>query len=164
MPPMKRLLPILCLIVATTAAAQQPAVVYSDKIADLAGTWVLDPMRTVGGICGVSIESELVLEASADAVTVRKGRFLGRFPFAESTGNIAQEMVAGMDAGWLALTTTTERSQGFANIMRDVFILNRDRTQLTVWRTLNVRRPDGAPDKIDCGNHVAMVYRRQRSD
>src|SRR4051794_22112979 len=109
MRPMKRLLPIVCLIVATTAAAQQPAVIYTDKIADLAGTWVLDPTRTVGGICGVSIESELVLETSADVVTVRKGRFLGRFPFAESTGNIAQQTAVGMDAGWLALTTTTER-------------------------------------------------------
>jgi hypothetical protein len=159
---MKRLLPVLCLIVATTAAAQQPAVIYTDKISDLGGSWVLDPSRTVGGICGVSIENELVLDVAPDAVTVRKGRFLGRFAFAEPAAIVGQQTVTGMDAGWLALTTTTERSQGFANIMKDVFILNRDRSELTVWRTLNVRRPDGAPDKIDCGNHVAMVYRLQR--
>ena len=157
---MKRLLPVLCLIVAGTAAAQQPTVIYTDKISDLAGSWALDPGRTVGGICGVSIESELVFELAPDAVTVRTGRFRGRFPFGEPAAIVGQQTVTGMDAGWLTLTTTTERSQGFANIMKDVFILNRDRSQLTVWRTLNVRRSDGAPDKIDCGNHVAMVYRR----
>jgi hypothetical protein len=158
---MKHLLPVLCLIVASTAGAQQQAVIYTDKISDLAGSWKLDVSRTVGGICGVSIDTELVLEVAPDAVTVRKGRFPGRFPFAEPTAIVGRQTVTGMDAGWLALTTITERSQGFANILRDVFILNRDRSQLTVWRTLNVRRPDGAPDKIDCGNHVTMVYRRQ---
>ena len=44
----------------------------------------------------------------------------------------------------------------------DLFILNRDRTELTVWRTLNVVMPDGSSGKNDCGNRVAVVYVRQR--
>jgi hypothetical protein len=33
--------------------------------------------------------------------------------------------------------------------------------ELTVWRTLNVTRPDGSQGKIDCGNHHAIVYSRK---
>jgi len=39
--------------------------------------------------------------------------------------------------------------------------VNKNGDELTVWRTLNVRRPDGLPDKIDCGNHHAIVYSRR---
>src|SRR5215207_7501477 len=56
---------------------------------------------------------------------------------------------ASTDAGWLAVTTTRERNGGFANVMREVYILSKNGDELTVWRTLNVRRPDGLPDKID---------------
>jgi hypothetical protein len=69
--------------------------------------------------------------------------------------------VASSDAGWLAVTTTRERGGGFANVMREVYILDKSRDELTVWRTLNVRRSDGLPDKIDCGNHHAIVYSRK---
>ena len=70
-------------------------------------------------------------------------------------------VVAATDAGWLKLTMTQPRNGGFVNVMREVYILNRDRSELTLWRTLNVVRPDGLPDKIDCGNHAAIVYMRQ---
>ena len=36
-----------------------------------------------------------------------------------------------------------------------------DRDELNVWRTVNVRGSDDPPDKIDCGNHHAIVYARQ---
>jgi hypothetical protein len=55
----------------------------------------------------------------------------------------------------------TRERNGFANVMREVYILNANRDELTIWRTLNVRQPDGLPGKIDCGNHHAIVYLRK---
>ena len=69
--------------------------------------------------------------------------------------------VATTDAGWLKLTLTTPRNGGFANVMQEIYILNRDHSEITLWRTLNVRMPDGSSGKIDCGNRAAVVYRRQ---
>src|SRR5688572_7418229 len=68
---------------------------------------------------------------------------------------------ATTDAGWLAITTIQQRNVGVADVMREVYILNKNGDELTVWRTLNVRRPGGLPDKIDCGNHHAIVYSRK---
>ena len=51
------------------------------------------------------------------------------------------------DACWSKLTMTQARNGGYANVMRDVFILNHDRSELTLWRTLNVVRPDGLPEQ-----------------
>ena len=65
---------------------------------------------------------------------------------------------AALDAGWLAVTTRRERGGG-ANVMREVYIALKG--ELTIWRTLNVELPDGSQGKIDCGNHHAIVYRRQ---
>jgi hypothetical protein len=68
---------------------------------------------------------------------------------------------ASTDAGWFAVTMKRQRNGGFVNMMREVYILNQDRSELTVWRTLNVTMPDGLQGKIDCGNHHAIVYARQ---
>jgi hypothetical protein len=72
-----------------------------------------------------------------------------------------QTVVAAIDAGWLKLTMTQPRNGGFANVMQEVYILNRDRTELTVWRTLNTVTPDGSSGKIDCGNRAAIVFTRR---
>jgi hypothetical protein len=61
----------------------------------------------------------------------------------------------------LKVTMTTPRNGDYANVMQAIYILSRDRTELTLWRTLSVRMPDGASGKIDCGNRSAVVYRRQ---
>lgn len=57
---------------------------------------------------------------------------------------------------------TRKRPDGFANVMREVYILNGTGDELTVWRTLNVRTPDGGSGRIDCGNHHAIVYSRKQ--
>jgi hypothetical protein len=119
------------LLFAAGAWAQVP-VALSDKVTDLAGEWTRDPSRGTGGICGVAAGDTIVFA-----------------------------MVAAIDAGWLTLTMTQPRNGGFANVMQEVYILNRDRSELTVWRTLNTVRPDGSSGKIDCGNRAAIVYRRQ---
>ena len=53
---------------------------------------------------------------------------------------------ASTDAGWLAITTIQQRNVGVANVMREVYILNKNGDELTVWRTLNVSRPGGLDD------------------
>ena len=79
----------------------------------------------------------------------------------ETTLTDGRTATAAPDAGWLAVTMTRERNGGFANVMREVYILNKNGDELTVWRTLNVRLPDGSQGKIDCGNHHAIVYSRK---
>lgn len=68
---------------------------------------------------------------------------------------------AGHDAGWLAITMTLPRIGASTLVMREVYILNKNRDELTVWRTLNGIFPDGSQGKIDCGNHHAIVYSRK---
>jgi hypothetical protein len=151
---------VLLGILVTSLSAQQLAFPITDKITGLAGTWTRDPSRGTGGICGVSEAATLRFELQPDAISVM-GRSHWQIPLTGAATSGDGLAVASTDAGWLKVTTTIPRNGGFANIMQEVYILNRDRSELTLWRTLNVRRPDGAPDKIDCGNRAAVVYRRQ---
>lgn len=153
-------------------AAQQIAL--TDKVSRLDGIWVLEPEKGWGGICGVPVSSEMRLRVSPAEISIQATRFfqgvqtLSVMPLGvvaldgrETTLSDDRTATASTDAGWLAVTTTRERNGGFANVMREVYILNRNGDELTVWRTLNVRRSDGLPDKIDCGNHHAIVYSRK---
>jgi len=158
--------------VSTRLAAQQ--IPLTDKITRLEGTWVRAPERGWGGICGVPASNGIRMTVSPAEISIHADRFfqgvssqtlmpigvvkLDRSQTLLMDGRTA---IASTDAGWLAVTTTRERNGGFANVMREVYILNKNGDELTVWRTLNVRRPDGQPDKIDCGNHHAIVYSRK---
>jgi hypothetical protein len=153
-------------------AAQQIAL--TDKITRLDGTWVLEPEKGWGGICGVPVSDELRLSVSPEEISIGAKFFfqgiqrqtvmpLGSIKLNGSQTSLSDGRTASAatDAGWLAVTMTRERGGGFANVMREVYILNGNREELTVWRTLNVRMPDGLQGKIDCGNHQAIVYGRQ---
>ena len=59
------------------------------------------------------------------------------------------------------MTVTRPRTGASTLMMREVYILNKNRDELTVWRTLNGIFPDGSQGKIDCGNHHAIVYSRK---
>jgi hypothetical protein len=93
-------------------------------------------------------------------VSIRSSRTNGRIPLDGSSVSVGVNRtgVATTDAGWLKITTTQARSGGFANVMQEVYILNRDRSQMTLWRTLNTVLPDGSSGKIDCGNRAAVIY------
>ena len=166
---------IVAVLVAASSrpAAQQTAL--TDKITRLDGTWVREPQKGWGGICGVPVSDELRLTVSPTEVSVHAKFFsqgiqsetvmpLGvvKLDGSETTLSDGRTATAATDAGWLALTLTRERGGGLANVMREVYILNGNREELTVWRTLNVRLPDGLQGKIDCGNHHAIVYSRKR--
>jgi hypothetical protein len=153
-------------------AAQQIA--WTDKISRLDGTWLLEPEKGWGGICGVPVSDELRLTISPAEVSIRTKSVsrgvqsqtvmpLGvvKLDGSDSTLSDGRTATASTDAGWLAITMTRERGGGAANVMREVYVLNRNREELTVWRTLNVRLPDGLQGKIDCGNHHAIVYSRR---
>jgi len=143
--------------------AQIP-VPLSDNVSDLAGEWKRDPRRGTGGICGV-VEDETITFAFTEprSVSIRSRYFTGNVPLDGSSASIGsgRTIVASTDAGWLKLSITTARDGGFANVMQEVFILNRDRRELTLWRTLNTVLPDGSSGKIDCGNRAASIYLRQ---
>jgi hypothetical protein len=151
---------LLGFLVATPAFAQQLAFTITDKITGLAGTWTRDASRGTGGICGVSEASTLSFELQPDAINVT-GRSSWRIPLTGAATSDDGLAVASTDAGWLKITVTMPKNGGFTNVMQEVYILNRDRSELTLWRVLNVKRPDGLPGKIDCGNRAAVVYRRQ---
>jgi hypothetical protein len=134
----------------------------TSKLTGLAGQWTRDPSRGTGSICGVRPEDTIEFGVSDQAITVGSVRLNARLSL---DGTPAMPLIgltatAALDAGWLKVTVTRERAQGFANIMQDAYLLNRDATVLTVWRVLNTRRPDGTSGKIDCGNRQAIVYVR----
>jgi hypothetical protein len=148
-------------VVATAVTrGQQLAFPLTDKITDLAGTWTRDTSRGVGGVCGVSEPDAVSFELRAESIIVRT-RSAWTIPLTGTATTGDGLIVASTDAGWLKVTMTTPRNGGYANVMQEVYILNRDRNELTVWRTLNVQMPDGSSGKIDCGNRSAVVYRRQ---
>jgi hypothetical protein len=151
---------LLALLATSPASGQQLAFPITDKITGLAGVWTRDPSRGTGGICGVSEADTLSFELQPDAIRVT-GRSSWRIPLTGTATGHDGLAVASTDAGWLKLTMTRLRNGGFANVMQEVHILSRDRAELTLWRTLNVRMPDGSSGKIDCGNRAAVVYRRQ---
>jgi hypothetical protein len=171
----RRLFAIACLAAVVAAsprlAAQQIAL--TDKITRLDGTWTRAPEKGWGGICGVPASNGMSLSVSPAEISIQADTFsqgvssqrlmpigVVKLDGTETTLSDGRTATASTDAGWLAITMTRERN-GFANVMREVYILNGNRDELTVWRTLNVRRPDGLPDKIDCGNHHAIVYSRK---
>jgi hypothetical protein len=157
---------VLACSTAATFAAQSP-VPLTDKLTNLEGTWIRDRARGTGGICGVNPADRITIKVSATEV------MLGASPTAGATATVGivrldgaetfladgRTAKAALDAGWLAVTNRRPRNGGFTNVMREVYIPLRG--ELTVWRTLNVERPDGGPDKIDCGNHHAIVYTRE---
>jgi len=157
----------LMMLAAAGVWAQIPAPL-SDKVMDLAGEWTRDPSRGAGGICGVPADDTIAFDLTAQpqSLSIRSRRVDGRVPLDGSSLSLLgtfRTVVAATDAGWLKLTMTQPRNGGYANVMQDVYILNRDRSELTLWRTLNTVLPDGSSGKIDCGNHVAIIYKRQSS-
>ena len=163
---------VAVMVASSRLAAQQ--IVPTDKITRLDGTWLLEPAKGWGGICGVPVSDELRLTVSPGEIAIQAKFFSQGIPSPTpiplgvvkldgslTTLSDGRTATASTDAGWLAVTMTRERGGGFANIMREVYILNGNRGELTVWRTLNVRMPDGTQGKIDCGNHHAIVYSRK---
>jgi hypothetical protein len=159
-------------VVSPRLSAQQ--IPLTDKITRLDGTWARVPEKGWGGICGVPASNGMRLSVSAEEISIHADTFsqgvssqtLMRIGEVKLDGSqtvlfTGRTATASTDAGWLAITTIQQRPGGFANVMREVYILNKNGDELTVWRTLNVRRPDGLPDKIDCGNHHAIVYSRK---
>ena len=153
-------------------AAQQ--IPLTDKIARLDGTWGRVPEKGWGGICGVPASNGMKLRVSPAEISIHADRFSQGvssqtlMPIGEVKLDGSQTVLftgrtatASTDAGWLAITTIQQRNVGVANVMREVYILNKNGDELTVWRTLNVTRPDGSQGKIDCGNHHAIVYSRR---
>ena len=153
-------------------AAQQ--IPLTDKITRLAGTWVRVPEKGWGGICGVPASNGMKLSVSATEVSIEADTFSQGvssqtlMPIGEVTLDGSRTVLftgrtatASTDAGWLAITTIQQRNVDVANVMREVYILNKNGDELTVWRTLNVSRPGGVDGKIDCGNHHAIVYARK---
>ena len=122
------------------------------------------PTRRLGGICGIGEEDSLTFTVTTQpTIRLRTGQFDVEIPLDGSeTEAGGRSLVASTDASWLKLTLTMRRNGGYANVFQDVFILNAARTELTLWRTVNVRMPDGTSGKIDCGNRVALVFVRQQ--
>jgi hypothetical protein len=164
---------LLALLLASPAVAQQQ-IPISDKITGLDGTWVRAPEKGWGGICGVPASNGMEVRVSATEIAIRRDTFLfgvsshtlqplGVFRLDGSETVLAdgRTATASHDAGWLAVTMTRQRPGASTLVMREVYILNKNRDELTVWRTLNGIFPDGSQGKIDCGNHHAIVYSRK---
>jgi len=138
----------------------------SEKVTALSGEWKRDPSRGTGTICGVREDDVVAFDilGRPPSMAIRASRISGSVPLDGSSVSVfGQTVVATTDAGWLKLTMTRPRNSGFANVMQEVYILNRDRNEMTLWRTLNTLLPDGSSGKIDCGNRAAVVYVRQPS-
>lgn len=155
---------IFCIAMAvSTVGAQRAPFPLTEKLAGLEGTWVRDPTRGTGGICGVNPADTITVKVSASEITFAANASQGATMTAGTvrldgtqTGLVdGRTAAASLDAGWLAVTMRRERGGG-ANVMREVYIALRG--ELTIWRTLNVELPDGTQGKIDCGNHHAIVY------
>jgi hypothetical protein len=69
------------------------------------------------------------------------------------------DKISGLAGMWAR--DASRGTGGICGVSEEVYVLNRDRSELTLWRTLNVRMPDDTSGKIDCGNRAAVVYRRQ---
>jgi hypothetical protein len=138
--------------IATSAvSAQQKPFPLTDKLTNLAGTWVRDPARGTGGICGVNPADSLTITLTGTEMLFSPAATPGATAI---SGTVRLDGSTTMVSG--GTTMRRERSGGFVNVLREVYIPLRG--ELTIWRTLNVERPDGGPDKIDCGNHHAIVY------
>jgi hypothetical protein len=164
--------PLVALLLAGPVRAQQ--IPLTDKITRLEGAWVRAPDKGWGGICGVPASNGMMLRVSPTEIEIRADRFsrgvssqtllpigVVKLDGSETVLSDGRTASASTDAGWLAITMTRQRGAGLANVMREVYILDITRDELTVWRTLNVTLPDGSQGKIDCGNHHAIVYSRR---
>lgn len=151
---------------ASAVSAQKAPFPLTEKLTGLDGTWVRDPARGAGGICGVNPPPVVTIKVSASEITFDSGTLAGatatqgtvKLDGTQTTLTDGRSATAALDAGWLAVTMRRERGGG-ANVMREVYIALKG--ELTIWRTLNVELPDGTQGKIDCGNHTAIVYRRK---
>jgi hypothetical protein len=163
---------LLMLLLAPPVGAQQ--IPLTDKITRLEGTWVRVPDKGWGSICGVPASNGMALRVSPTEIALHADTFsrgvssqmllpigVVKLDGSETVLSDARTATASTDAGWLAVTTTRHRNNGFANVRREVYILDKNGDELTVWRTLNVTLPDGSQGKIDCGNHHAIVYSRK---
>lgn len=147
-------------------AAQQASFPLTEKLTGLEGTWVRDPSRGAGGICGVNPADVITIAVSATDIAFDAGATSGAtatrgivtLDGSETVLADGRTAAASLDAGWLAVTVRRARNGGFTNVLREVYIPIKG--ELTIWRTLNVERPDGTQGKIDCGNHHAVVYKR----
>ena len=154
-------------VLAPVLSAQPAPFPLTEKLTGLEGTWVLDPARGAGGICGVNPPPLVTIKVSASEITFDTGAMVGatgtsgtvRLDGTRTILTDGRSASAALDAGWLAVTMRRERGGG-ANVMREVYIALKG--ELTIWRTLNVELPDGTQGKIDCGNHTAIVYRRKQ--
>jgi len=148
------------------SAAQAP-IPLTDKLTNLEGTWVRDPARGAGGICGVNPPDTITVKVSATEIALAAAANHGatatsgtvKLDGTQTVLNDGRTATATVDAGWLAITIRRARNGGFTNVMREVYIPLRG--ELTLWRTLNVELPDGGQGKIDCGNRHAIVYTRK---
>ena len=147
----------LLALVAGEAAAQ--GIPLTDKLTSLNGSWVRDPARGAGGICGVPVADTITFDIAATPADANGVVFLGLVKL-DRSDRLFGEMRTSTDAGWLTITTRVARTGGFTNVNRETYIVRRD--ALTVWRVLNVELPDGGEGKIDCGNRHAIVYTRKQ--
>jgi hypothetical protein len=165
----RTLTPVVALVVGrglSTLSAQHAPFPLTDRLTGLEGTWVRDPARGAGGICGVNPPPVITIKVSANEITFDTGTLVGatgtngmvRLDGSQTTLADGRSATAALDAGWLAVTMRRERGDG-ANVMREVCIALKG--ELTIWRTLNVELPDGTQGKIDCGNHHAIVYKKK---
>ena len=146
--------------------AHQPEVVaqpvpLTAKLTGLSGVWTRDETRGWGGICGVPVPSRLSFAVRPGEVEIETNVFTGTLKLDGSDTTVSDGRIASasLDAGWLKITMTRQRGGGYANVMREVYVLTGN--DLTIWRVLNVVLPDGGDGKIDCGNRHAIVYTRK---
>jgi hypothetical protein len=167
---MKRIFRIALVVAGVAAAASafaQSPFPLTDKLTNLEGTWVRDPARGTGGICGVNPADSITIKVSTTEIAFNASATAGATATSgvvklDGAGTVLRDgrtAAAALDAGWLAVTIRRPRNGGFTNVMREVYIPLKG--ELTLWRTLNVELPDGGQGKIDCGNHHAIVYTRK---
>ena len=151
---------VLLILTSPPGAAAQP-VPLTPKLTGLSGVWIRDATRGWGGICGVPVPTRLSFAVRPGEVEVETNVFTGTLKLDGSDTTVSDGRIANasLDAGWLKITMTRPRGGGYANVMREVYILTGD--DLTIWRVLNVVLPDGGDGKIDCGNRHAIVYTRR---
>jgi hypothetical protein len=148
--------------------AQGNPIAMTGKIASLDGLWIHDQTKGILGSCGNTIDQTIRIGVSAQGVTFESRRLAGlmRFDGSPTTmtglGNFNGVASAGLDAGWLTITTRRARAgaTGGTGVLHDVYIVDGD--ELRIWRTFNLELPDGSLSQNVCGNRQALVYHRQR--
>lgn len=147
--------------------AQGQTIVLTEKIARLDGEWVRDRTRGVTSSCrGTSAIDDIVrIRVSAEVVRVESHRLTwlvpldGRPPTLTGAGSFKGEVIATLDAGWLAITSrqSAPNNRGATNVFREVYIGGDD--ELTIWRNFTIEWPDGSLSSTVCSYREALVYR-----